>query len=120
MHIGEKIKRIRAFKRITQEELAAKTNVSRSMISHIERTGKVNHYTLVRILKTLNVTEKYINDFDGRHFANESDLNSDFNKSEIELLHQKLERFENENKMLKDLIKSQKKNIEMLERKRKK
>ncbi len=121
MHIGEKIKRIRSGKGLTQEKLASKVNLTRSMISHIEQTGKVNHYTLVAIVKALNITEKYLHNFDDSHFsANENDSTVEFNKTETELLRQKLERMQNEIKVLKDLIKSQKKIIHMLERKRKK
>jgi transcriptional regulator with XRE-family HTH domain len=38
-HIGQKIKRIRAFKGMNQEELARAIGKTRSLISHFERTG---------------------------------------------------------------------------------
>ena len=51
-HLGKKIKKIRAFNGMTQEELALAINKTRSMVSHIERTGEANYYTLKEKPKT--------------------------------------------------------------------
>jgi transcriptional regulator with XRE-family HTH domain len=40
---------------MTQEELALAINKTRSMVSHIERTGEANYYTLKEIAKALNL-----------------------------------------------------------------
>jgi transcriptional regulator with XRE-family HTH domain len=52
-HIGQKIKRLRAFKGITQEDLAIKVGKTRSLISYIERTGNINKQTLNEIILIL-------------------------------------------------------------------
>jgi transcriptional regulator with XRE-family HTH domain len=52
-HIGQKIKRLRAFKGLTQEDLATKIGRTRSLISYIERTGNINKQTLKEIILIL-------------------------------------------------------------------
>lgn len=54
-HLGQKIRRIRALKGINQEELAFRIGKTRSLISHLERTGSVNKYTLREIAEALGV-----------------------------------------------------------------
>lgn len=39
----------------TQQELAVKINRTRPLVSHIERTGKGNHYTLRSICDVLDI-----------------------------------------------------------------
>jgi transcriptional regulator with XRE-family HTH domain len=48
-HLGQKIKRLRAFKGMTQEDLAAALGKTRSLVSYFERTGNINTYTLQEI-----------------------------------------------------------------------
>ena len=48
-HLGQKIKRLRAFKGMTQEDLAVALGKTRSLISYFERTGNINNYTLQEI-----------------------------------------------------------------------
>jgi transcriptional regulator with XRE-family HTH domain len=48
-HLGQKIKRLRAFKGMTQEDLAAALGKTRSLVSYFERTGNINSYTLQEI-----------------------------------------------------------------------
>jgi len=48
-HLGQKIKRLRAFKGMTQEELATALGKTRSLVSYFERTGNINTYTLQEI-----------------------------------------------------------------------
>lgn len=55
MHLGLRIKVERVAKGMTQQQLADKINKTRPLISHIEQTGKVNHYTLLSICNALNV-----------------------------------------------------------------
>ena len=54
-HLGHKIRRLRALKGINQEELAFRIGKTRSLISHLERTGSVNKYTLREIAEALGV-----------------------------------------------------------------
>ncbi len=55
-HLGERIKRLRAFRGMTQEELAEALGKTRSLVSFLERTGKVNKYTLQEIAGILKTT----------------------------------------------------------------
>lgn len=55
-HLGEKIKRLRSYRGMTQEELAKGIGKTRSLISFLERTGNINKYTLSEIARVLNTT----------------------------------------------------------------
>ncbi len=48
-HLGQKIKRLRAFKGMTQEDLAVALGKTISLVSYFERTGNINNYTLQEI-----------------------------------------------------------------------
>ena len=54
-HIGLRIKKIRAYKGLKQEDLAKSIGKTRSLISHFERTGLINKYTLVEIARALEI-----------------------------------------------------------------
>jgi transcriptional regulator with XRE-family HTH domain len=54
-HLGERIKRLRAFKGLTQQDLAAAIGKTRSLVSYLERTGNINPYTLQEIANALQV-----------------------------------------------------------------
>lgn len=54
--MGQKIKRLRAYRGLTQEELARSLGKTRSLVSFFERTGNVNKYTLQEISQLLNTT----------------------------------------------------------------
>lgn len=83
------------------------------MVFNIEQTGKMNHYTLMAILKPLGKTETDLELFDGKNISGGSPKNS-----EILILKVKLENAYKEIKTLKELVKSQKKLIAVLERKK--
>lgn len=83
------------------------------MVSSIEQTGKVNHYTLLSILKALSISEEYLNTFDGKKLTS-----PDSGKNEVALLKEKLESALKEIETLKELVKSQKKLIGVLEKKK--
>lgn len=55
-HIGQKIKRLRAFRGLTQEELAEAIGKTRSLVSFLERTGNVNRFTLQEIAAILKTS----------------------------------------------------------------
>ena len=55
-HLGEKIKRLRSYRGMTQEALAIGIGKTRSLISFLERTGSINKYTLSEIARVLNTT----------------------------------------------------------------
>lgn len=56
VHLGQKIKRLRAYRGLTQEELAKQLGKTRSLVSFFERTGNINKYTLQEISSLLNTT----------------------------------------------------------------
>ncbi|MBP7931574.1 MAG: helix-turn-helix transcriptional regulator [Chitinophagaceae bacterium] len=55
-HLGQKIKRLRAYRGLTQEDLARSLGKTRSLVSFFERTGNINKYTLQEISNLLNTT----------------------------------------------------------------
>jgi len=55
LHTGEKVKRLRSFKGLKQEDLAQAIGKTRSMISFLERTGNINKYTLQEVANALDV-----------------------------------------------------------------
>ncbi len=60
MHIGQKIRLLRVSQRLTQQQLAEKIHKERPLISHIERTGKIHHQTLLDICKALKVSSEQL------------------------------------------------------------
>ena len=115
MHIGKKIKMLRALKGLTQNELAGKINKTRALVSHIEQTGKVNNYTLTAILKALNITLDDFEKFDNKEAVKAKSYNID-ESDELNILKERIESYQKENKALKELIISQKKIISILEK----
>lgn len=59
-HLGQKIKRLRAFKGMTQEDLALALGKTRSLVSYFERTGNINNYTLQEITMILGANPEEI------------------------------------------------------------
>jgi len=116
MQEGKKIKILRAIKGLTQDELAAKINKTRALVSHIEQTGKVNNYTLTAILKIFGMTHEEFEKFDAKETIKYYKLPE---KEELDILKERVEHYQKENKALKELIQSQKKIIFILERKKK-
>ena len=55
-HIGLKIKRLRAYRGMTQDDLAKALGKSRSLVSFLERTGNINQYTLKEICSILRTS----------------------------------------------------------------
>lgn len=55
-HLGNKIKRLRSFRDMTQEDIAKRLGKTRSLVSFFERTGNVNKYTFQEIAEILNTT----------------------------------------------------------------
>jgi transcriptional regulator with XRE-family HTH domain len=100
-HIGKRIKKLRAFNGMTQEEMAQAINKTRSMVSHIERTGEVNHHTLTEIAKVLKLPVEQL-EFDPKDTITLQDSAS-MKKSEQDLVLQLKE----ENMFLKSTIQNQ-------------
>jgi transcriptional regulator with XRE-family HTH domain len=118
MHIGQKIKKLRQLKGYTQAELSGKINKTRALLSHIELSGKINHYTFLAILKFFGMSEDDFDRFDETILITGDPGTKYYDKKDITLLKQKLENCQNENEMLKEIIGSQKKIIGMMEKKK--
>lgn len=109
MHLGTKIKIARITKGFSQQELAEKINKTRPLISHIEQTGKVNHYTLQQICKALKININSIEDGDV------IDLSNTFNNNNNQrMLTEKIESLQTEITTLKALVQSQQEIINLL------
>jgi len=115
MHLGKKIRKARINKDITQEELAGKINKTRALVSHIEQTGKANHYTLGAIAKALGVTPEELESIDEKQISTNKKQ-----KAELDSLHKQIENLKNENSLLKEIISNQKKIITIFENSKKK
>ena len=115
MQAGKKIKMLRALKGLTQDELAAKINKTRALVSHIEQTGKVNHHTLVAILKVLGINPDEFEKFDTKESLKPY-KNAENNTADV--LKEKIEHYQKEIQSLKEVIKAQKKTISVLESKK--
>ncbi len=102
MNIGQKIKVLRAEKGISQQKLADLINKTRTLVSHIEVTSKVNFYTLTEIANVLGVSVSHFTDESGyENIAKES-------KEEYSTLSEKVKKLERENELLNEIIQNQK------------
>ena len=123
MHVGRKIRLLRISKGFTQQQLAEKIHKERPLISHIERTGKVNHDTLLSICKVFKTTPELLNSVADEPFPNYAPRNTE----ELQLANAENERLTNELKLkdemlvMKDemllLLKSQIKELKMKSKK---
>lgn len=89
---GEKIKRMRQNRGLTQEELAESVDISQRALSAIERGENfVTSETLDKLLRALNTTSEEI--FALTHLRPKEELLEEINKNIIKLSHspQKLE-----------------------------
>jgi transcriptional regulator with XRE-family HTH domain len=111
-HLGQKIKRLRAYRGLTQEDLARSLGKTRSLVSFFERTGNINKYTLQEISTLLNTTpEELENDQVHTSPADHIDHNhADTNEKLINQLQQEIvflkETIHQQWQLLKDLSKS--------------
>lgn len=114
MDIGKKIKVLRAQKGISQQQLADLINKTRTLISHIEVTSKVNFFTLTEIASVLDVTVAYFTDeFTSKNVVEEEG-------QDYFSLAERIKKIERENELLSEIIQNQKEIIAQLKEKLKK
>lgn len=106
MHMGIKIKVLRMYRGLSQDELADKISKTRPLVSYIEQKGKVNAETLRSIAKALNVT---VDDIE-----NLLNLPGKGGKGDMAELRRQIMSLEKENETLKELVESQKQVIDLL------
>lgn len=114
MHLGKRLKIARTIKGFTQEDLAEKIGRTRALVSHIEQTGKVKDYTLRLILNALEISEEEL-----ENTGSEKGSKYQEQDKEVEVLLEKLEQYQKENKLLKELVESQKHVIKILKKDKK-
>ena len=115
MQTGKKIKMLRALKGLTQDELAAKINKTRALVSHIEQTGKVNHHTLTAILKVLGLSPEEFEKFNAKESLKPYKVQEDESQS---ILKERITHYQKENQALKETIQAQKQLIAALKQKK--
>jgi transcriptional regulator with XRE-family HTH domain len=120
MHLGKKIKLLRNIKGISQEQLANKIRRTRALISHIEQSGKANYETLMLILNYFNISKEDFDNFEQNQIKPNKSKDYTYQIEEIESLKNQLGHCQNENKILIELIESQKEIIKFLKSKRSK
>jgi transcriptional regulator with XRE-family HTH domain len=85
--LGQKIKRLRAYRGLTQEDLARSLGKTRSLVSFFERTGNINKYTLQEISTLLNTTPDELEN--GISLAEEPESNGyQHNSEDSKIIHQ--------------------------------
>lgn len=110
MHLGRKIKLARQAQGYTQQGLAEMINRTRPLVSHIERTGKANHYTLRSICEVLGLDAEELDNglaLVEEPVATQAGNENTFLKMEIRILRQEV-------LTLKELVASQKHLIQLL------
>lgn len=58
LNLAKRVKRIRKRKKITQEQLANRCNVSYGALKKFEQTGEISLVSLIKIAMELNLTEE--------------------------------------------------------------
>lgn len=58
LHLAKRVKRIRKYKKITQKQLAARSNVSYGALKKFEQTGEISLVSLVKIAMEMNLTDE--------------------------------------------------------------
>ncbi len=109
----------RRIRSLTQEELGNKINKTRAAISFIEQSGKVNHFTLKAILKILNLSEEDLNNIKlkSQMMLEPGSVNESL-KAENEALKLKISTLHKQLETQKEHIKSLKKLVSVLERRK--
>ncbi|MEQ1552805.1 MAG: helix-turn-helix transcriptional regulator [Ferruginibacter sp.] len=113
MHIGKAIKNLRQLAELSQQQVASAIGKTKGLICQIEKTGKINYYTLAKIADVLKTTPQKIEQYE-QSLATPTKLNiSTAPQNKLpELDYLRLE-----NQHLKEQILLLKKNIILLESK---
>lgn len=113
MHLGKRIKLVRIYKSITQNELADRIGRTRALIAFIEKSGKVNKRTLEDIVKVLGVSQTELDNFGENAVMVKEELSG--YRKKLENSEEKLKALQAEISILKDLLDTQKKVIALQE-----
>ena len=116
MHTGKKIRLVRSILGLSQEDLSEKIGRTRALVSHIEQTGKVNHHTLMIILKSFKLSEADFERVDEKAIRQSLYRDPQELPNEIKRLEEKISLLNKDNKMLKELVETQKGMIELFKK----
>ncbi len=119
MHAGKKIKLLRNFQGMSQEELATKIRRTRGLVSYIETTGKVNHETLALILDVFKLNRDEFNAFEQSQSVPAQIKEYNRRSDEVKALQEQVKYYRNENATLHQLVESKQMIIEMLQQQKK-
>lgn len=109
MHLGKKIKLARTLMGLSQSQLAEKINKTRTLVSYIEKEGKVHPDTLKQILIGLEMREEELEYLGSRPAKDFEEVK--YLKMQNEMLLEQLNH-------LKELYRLQKDLIELLQQKK--
>ena len=96
MLTGKKIKLLRQIHGYTQEELASKIGRTRALVSHIEQSDKINHDTLLLILKLFKLSEEEFKHFDNTGLKKPKSKDYSTNEEPVLQLKEKLTGYQKE------------------------
>lgn len=100
-HTGKSIKRWRGFKGMTQQDLADAIGKTRSLVSHFERTGQINKYTLKEVADAMGLKVEELENIDEAGLRNAKEEAQSYTKTSNEELVVQLN---NEIKYLRETI----------------
>lgn len=78
MNFGEKLRRLRTGQKLTQQQLATRLGVAKSVVSYYESGNRFPSYdVIVRIARTFRVTTDYLLDIERKRVLDVSDLSEE-------------------------------------------
>ena len=78
MNFGDKLKMLRTGQKLTQQQLAVRLGVAKSVVSYYESGDRFPSYDiLVKIARTFRVTTDYLLDIERKRVLDVSDLSED-------------------------------------------
>jgi transcriptional regulator with XRE-family HTH domain len=121
MHLGEKVRILRAINQISQEELADKIGRTKALISQIENTGKGSYYTIEAIAKAFHMTVDQLKNFESKpqKILKEYEILSTTYEANVRELEKKIESLSNENQLLRQTLEAHRSLIKEMKGKKK-
>lgn len=78
MNFGDKLKKLRTGQKLTQQQLAERLGVAKSVVSYYESGDRYPSYdVLVKIARIFHVTTDYLLDIEKKRILDVSDLSED-------------------------------------------
>ena len=78
LNLAKRVKRIRKRKKITQQQLAGRCNVSYGALKKFEQTGEISLISLIKIAMELNLTVEINNLFTGPTYSSIDEVLNDY------------------------------------------